>query len=58
MPLTAGPRLGPYEILAPLGVGGMGEIHALVMELVDGATLAERIATESIIPHSAFRIPH
>jgi hypothetical protein len=24
MPLTAGARLGPYEILAPLGAGGMG----------------------------------
>lgn len=26
MPLTIGARLGPYEILAPLGAGGMGEI--------------------------------
>ncbi len=25
MTLAAGARLGPYEILAPLGVGGMGE---------------------------------
>src|SRR5262245_24305451 len=25
MPLTAGSRLGTYEILAPLGAGGMGE---------------------------------
>jgi serine/threonine-protein kinase len=91
MILSAGTRLGPYEILTPLGVGGMGEVyrahdprmgrevavkvcterfndrferevHAvaalnhpnichiydvgpnyLVMELVDGQTLAERI---------------
>src|SRR5216117_1074071 len=91
MPLASGARLGPYEILAPLGAGGMGEVyrahdprmgrevaikisaarfsdrferevHAiaalnhpnichlydvgpnyLVMELVDGDTLAERI---------------
>jgi len=102
MPLSAGIRLGPYEILSAIGAGGMGEvyrsrdtklnrdvaikvlpevfasdperlarlrreaqmlaalnhpniahihgfedsggIHALVMELVDGPTLAERIA--------------
>src|SRR6202140_627480 len=92
MPLSAGARLGPYEILAPIGAGGMGEVyrahdprmgrdvalkisaeqfsdrfsrevHAvaalnhpnichlydvgpnyLVMELVEGPTLAERIA--------------
>jgi serine/threonine protein kinase/Tol biopolymer transport system component len=101
MVLTSGDRLGPYEILGPLGVGGMGEVyraqdsklgrdvalkvlpeafsrdaermarfereakilaslnhpniasiygledsgstHALVMELVEGSTLAERI---------------
>src|SRR5438128_3312202 len=96
MPLSAGTRLGPYEIVAMIGAGGMGEVyrardprmgrevaikvsaerfndrferevHAvaalnhpnichvydvgpnyLVMELVEGPTLAERIASGAI----------
>src|SRR5580658_5782336 len=27
MPLTGGDRLGPYEIIAPIGAGGMGEVY-------------------------------
>jgi serine/threonine protein kinase len=27
MPLAAGTRLGSYEILAPIGAGGMGEVY-------------------------------
>ena len=27
MPLASGARLGCYEILSPLGVGGMGEVY-------------------------------
>src|ERR1700722_11875037 len=27
MSIDAGQRLGPYEILAPIGAGGMGEVY-------------------------------
>src|ERR1700732_1670455 len=27
MPLPAGTKLGPYEIIAPIGAGGMGEVY-------------------------------
>src|SRR6266568_2495297 len=104
MPLSAGTRLGPYEIVALIGAGGMGEVyrardprmgrevaikvsaerfsdrferevHAvaalnhpnichiydvgpnyLVMELVEGPTLAERIASGAIPLEGALKI--
>ena len=27
LPLQAGARVGPFEIVAPLGTGGMGEVY-------------------------------
>jgi serine/threonine protein kinase len=27
MPLAPGTRLGPYEIVVPVGAGGMGEVY-------------------------------
>ena len=27
MALVAGRRLGPYEVLSPIGAGGMGEVY-------------------------------
>src|ERR1035438_10149918 len=37
MTLSAGTRLGPYEILSPLGAGGMGEVYRAKDSRVDRA---------------------
>lgn len=45
MPLPAGYRLGPYEILAPIGAGGMGEVYRARDTRLD-RTVAIKIGSE------------
>ena len=46
MALPAGARLGPYEILAPIGAGGMGEVYKARDARLD-RTVAIKIAKEN-----------
>jgi serine/threonine protein kinase len=50
MALSPGSRLDPYEVLAPLGAGGMGEVYrardARLKQDVAIKVLAESVATD------------
>ena len=54
MPLQAGTRLGPYEIVALIGAGGMGEVW-LATELRLGRKVALKLLPAG--PHARSR-PH
>src|SRR5215472_4837955 len=48
MTLTAGTRLGPYEVLSPLGAGGMGEVYR-----AKDTRLAREVAIKVLSPEVA-----
>src|SRR5215470_11802708 len=48
MPLSAGAKLGSYEIQSPLGVGGMGEVY-----LAKQSSLGRQIAIKVLSSSSA-----
>src|SRR5947207_6424617 len=54
MPLTAGTRLGPYEIQSAIGAGGMGEVYKARDTRLD-RTVAIKILPHALADNSQFR---
>ena len=46
MSLAAGTRLGPYEILSPIGAGGMGEVYRACDARLDRTVAIKILPTE------------
>ena len=54
MSLTSGTKLGPYEILAPLGAGGMGEVYKAKDTRLD-RTVAIKVLPSHVASNPAVR---
>ncbi len=57
MPLTAGTSLGPYQIDAPLGAGGMGEVYKATDTRLDRTVaIGARTETDLMTPTPTTRL--
>jgi serine/threonine protein kinase/Tol biopolymer transport system component len=54
MPLTAGTRLGPYEIVGAIGAGGMGEVYRARDTRLD-RTVAIKVIPQALVEDPALR---
>src|SRR5512140_676651 len=54
MAVAAGTRLGPYEIVSPLGAGGMGEVYRARDTRLD-RTVAIKVLNSELIANPALR---
>ncbi len=54
MALSTGTRLGPYEILAPIGAGGMGEVYRARDTRLD-RPVAIKVLPSHLAEHAALR---